>query len=106
MRRIILRLALLAFLLTFAQTTWAKHDDSADDFSSDVASVWFDTLYDVIKSEGTSPPPASRIYGIAAVALYESIVRGTKSHKSLSDQLNDLESLRNPGRTKNITGPS
>jgi hypothetical protein len=30
----------------------------------------------VIKAEATAPPPTSRIYGIAAVALYEAVVPG------------------------------
>ena len=53
-----------------ATSAWAGADQRqkpTDDFPSDVASVWFDTLYDVIKSEATAPPPASRIYGVAAV---------------------------------------
>ena len=86
------------FVLAIAPAVWAKHDP-ADNFPSDVASVWFDTLYDVIKLEGTTPPPAARIYGITSVALYESIVSGTLNHQSLIGQLNELDSL--PGVKKN-----
>src|SRR5258705_117430 len=62
-------------------------------YPSDVASAWFDTLYDVVKTEGTAPPQASRIYGISAVALYESIVGGSETHLTLVGQLNELGTL-------------
>ena len=68
----------------------------AKDSPSDVASVWFDALYDVVKSEATAPPQASRIYGVSAVALYEAIVPGTLHHRSLVGQLNGLVSVPQP----------
>jgi hypothetical protein len=80
-------------LMLVATSAWAGADQRqkpTDNFPSDVASVWFDTLYDVIKSEATAPPPASRIYGVAAVALYEAVVPGARHHQSLVDQLNEL----------------
>jgi membrane-associated phospholipid phosphatase len=67
-----------------------------DDFPSDVASVWFDTLYDVLKSEATAPPPASWIYGVAAVALYEAVVPSTRHNRSLVGQLNELAEVPQP----------
>jgi hypothetical protein len=82
-----------------ASSAWAKeayHPRAADDFPSDVASVWFDLLYDVVKNEQSSPPVASRIYGIAAVTLYEAIVSGSLEHRSLVDQLNDLAAVPRP----------
>src|SRR5262245_19656590 len=54
--------AMLALMLLPAAPAWARKKDSADDYPSQVASVWFDLLYDVVKSEGSSPPVASRIY--------------------------------------------
>jgi len=69
---------------------------SADRDASTVASTWFDTLYDVIKSEATSPPPASRIYGISAVALYEAVAPGAPHHRSLAGQLNGLDRVPKP----------
>jgi hypothetical protein len=94
-----LRLALVAAFLAAAPVTWAK-EGSADSFPSDVASVWFDMLYDVVRSEGTTPPPASRIYGVSAVGLYESIVSGTEENRSLVGQLNDLSEMPE-GKKKN-----
>jgi hypothetical protein len=52
----------------------ADHAVQYDRQSSDVASVWFDQLYQLVKTQGTAPPPASRIYGVTAVALYEAVV--------------------------------
>jgi hypothetical protein len=59
-------------------------DDWADSFPADVAVTWFEKLYDIVKAEKTAPPQASRIYGIAAVALYESIVNATKTNRPLA----------------------
>jgi hypothetical protein len=69
---------------------------SPDRAPSDVAWRWFELLYDVVKAEATSPPAASRIYGISAVALYESVVAGRKGNRSLVGQLNGLGSVPEP----------
>jgi hypothetical protein len=79
---------------------------SADEVSSEVASTWFELLYDVVKAERTAPPQASRIYGITAVALYESIVAGTKKNRSLAAQLNDLISVPQPMENKEHHWPT
>jgi hypothetical protein len=65
-----------------------------------VAWQWFEQLYDVVKVEKTSPTVASRIYGITAVALYESIIAGTERNRSLVAQLNDLNSLPQPQKNE------
>src|SRR6266567_60763 len=93
-----LRVAMVVALLVFAPPAWAdkKVKNLSDSYPSDVASVWFDQLYDVIKSEGTSPPAASRIYGVTAVALYEAIVSGSLENFSLVGQLNGLPSVPQP----------
>jgi PAP2 superfamily len=106
MNRIFHRLTLVFIILLIAPQLWAKNEP-ADNFPSDVASVWFDLLYDVIKSEGTAPPSAARVYGFTSVALYESIVSGTLKNKSLVGQLNELKSL--PGvktKKKNYHWPT
>jgi hypothetical protein len=74
------------------------HDrELANRHSSDVATAWFETLYDIVRREGAPPPRAARIYGIASVALYESVVTGTKGGRSLAGQLNGL--MRSPRAT-------
>jgi len=76
---------------------WADQSQApADDDSSEVAVVWFDTLYEVVKSEATGFAVSSRIYGVSAVALYEAIVPGTRHHQSLVGQLNRLTAVPQP----------
>jgi hypothetical protein len=73
--------------------------EPADAFPADVAVAWFELLYDLVKEEAISPPEASRLYGIAAVALYEAIVGGSRGHRSLVGQLNALSAMpRLPSR--------
>src|SRR5713101_6214163 len=89
-------LVLAMALLLIALSTWTGADQppkATDDFTAEVASVWFDQLYDVVKTEAISPPVASRIYGVTAVALYEAIVPGSRENQSLVGQLNGLSSV-------------
>jgi hypothetical protein len=101
--------ALAVALLVAAPTAWAGLDQSkkpADGFPSEVATARFDTLYDVVETEKTPPPPASRIYGIASVALYESIVGGSIGNRSLVGQVNELGSLPAPRPEKKYHWPT
>jgi PAP2 superfamily len=72
------------------------HPQAPDDVPSEVASVWFDQLYDLVTTERITAPPASRIYGVAAVTLYEAIVPGSRAHRSLVGQLNALAAVPQP----------
>ena len=77
MRRSLVELTLMIVLLFVVPSSWAgQRPEFADDYPSDVASVWFDTLYDLVTSEAIAYPEASRIYGVSAVALYEAVVPG------------------------------
>jgi hypothetical protein len=88
---------LMMALMVVAPRAWAATlPQPADDVPSDVATVWFDTLYDVVTSEATAFPEASRIYGVSAVALYEAVVPGTLHHRSLVGQLNGLAAVPQP----------
>jgi PAP2 superfamily len=78
----------------------------SDHFTSEVAVAWFNLLYDVVKAEQVTPPPASRLYGITAVALYEAIVAGSPQHRSLAGQLNDLASVPRPHPLKPYHWPT
>jgi hypothetical protein len=96
MRKTVLSVILLASLLLIVPVrpiNAAQINASADAFPSEVASSWFELLYDVVKAERSAPPQASRIYGISAVALYESIVQGSETNRSLVGQLNGLITL-------------
>jgi hypothetical protein len=67
-----------------------------DDVPSEVASAWFDQLYDLVTTERITAPPASRIYGLAAVTLYEAMVPGSREHRSLVGQLHALAFVPQP----------
>ena len=61
MKQRVLQLCLATLFLLIASSAWtqeANHLQATDDFPSDVASVWFDLLYDVVKNEQSSPPVA------------------------------------------------
>jgi hypothetical protein len=108
-RRTILLPILIASVLLLNPWALADIDHSnkpADAFPSEVASRWFELLYDVVKAERTSPPAASRIYGVTAVALYESIVAGTNENRPLVGQLNGLTSLPRPKKNKKHHWPA
>lgn len=62
-------------------------------FTAEVPVAWFDLLYAVVATEQLSPPQASRVYGITAVALYEALVAGSLDHQSLVGQLNGLTAV-------------
>jgi membrane-associated phospholipid phosphatase len=100
MRRRLVELTLMLALLFVVPSAWADTPPSpADDDPSDVASVWFDTLYEVVKSEATGYPQASRIYGVSAVALYEAVVPGALHHRSLVGQLHSLAAVPQPEKS-------
>ena len=102
-------LGLIGTLLLGHAWVWAdlgQRHTSADQFPSDVASTWFEALYDVVKAEQTTPPPAARMYGLTAVALYESIVAGTEEHRSFVRQLHDLRSVPQPKKHQKYHWPT
>ncbi len=57
---------------------------------------WMQNYYGLIRAERVSPPVASRLMAYASVALYEGLVVGTPSLRSLASQLNGLDSLPGP----------
>lgn len=100
-------MALMTALLLLPMRIWAEPGKTSPDNSpSDVAWTWFEQLYEIVKREGTSPPPASRIYGITAVALYESIAGGTSKNRSLAGQLNGLTPVPQPSSNEAYHWPA
>jgi len=105
------RLSIAVTVAVLLVNSWTRADlkqslKPGDDFPSAVASSWFELLYDVVKTERTPPPQASRIYGITAVALYESIVAGTEQNRSLVGQLNGLTVVPQPKKNRKHHWPS
>jgi membrane-associated phospholipid phosphatase len=106
-RRVVWLLAVVPLLVALWLGTGAGHHPQApDDVPSEVASVWFDQLYDLVKAEQITPPPASRIYGLAAVTLYEAVVPGSRAHRSLAGQLNALTAVPQPARHRRYHWPT
>lgn len=62
-------------------------------YDARMATEWFRLLYDAVREEKLPPMVAARVYGYAAVALYESLVPGMPQHRSLAGQLNQLPPL-------------
>ena len=88
---------LLLALMGVVPRAWAtQRRETADDAPSQVAVVWFETLYDVVQAEAIGFAEASRIYGVSAVALYEAVVPGTRHHRSLVGQLHRLTAVPQP----------
>jgi membrane-associated phospholipid phosphatase len=105
-RRTVALLLALGLLLVALSTRADKSKEPADNYPSDVASVWFDEVYEVVKSEATAPPLGSRIYGVSAVALYEAVVPGALHNRSLVGQLNGLASVPQPEQNKKYHWPT
>ena len=82
------------------------HGRPAKTYSADVAVAWFELMYDRVKADGISPPVASRRYGIAGVAFYESIVPGMPGHASLGGQLNQLAAFTPPAQGTQFNWPT
>jgi hypothetical protein len=96
-KRVAWLLVMVPLLITLGLGVAAGHHPRGpDDVPSEVASVWFDRLYDLVTTERITAPPASRIYGLAAVTLYEAIVPGSRAHRSLVGQLNALAAVPQP----------
>jgi hypothetical protein len=90
-------LAVLTLLVALWSGAGAGHYPQVpDEVPSEVASAWFDQLYDLVTTEQITAPPASRLYGLAAVTLYEAIVPGSRAHRSLVGQLNALTAVPQP----------
>lgn len=65
----------------------------ANQYNADVAKAWFDLGMNLVKEQRLSPPVASRIFGYLGVALYEAVVPGIPTHRSLVGQVNGLTHL-------------
>jgi hypothetical protein len=69
-------------------------------FDAGVAIAWFGLFQDRVRIERIPPPLAARIYGMAGVTLYETLVPGMTGYQSLVGQLNELDSVTPPGHAK------
>ena len=72
----------------------AAPKSDSDDFDADVALEWFSLLGTLVRTTpGFSPPVAARALGHAGIALYESVVPGSRRYRSLQPVLPGLGPL-------------
>lgn len=90
-----LRLYVLCLLvLLVACQPAAPASKPAAEFSSEVATRWFELQLKLSKeTPGFTPPVVARAFGYSGITLYESIVGGMQGYNSLVGQLNALASL-------------
>ncbi|WP_428667836.1 phosphatase PAP2 family protein [Runella sp.] len=69
----------------------------AETYNAEVALKWSEMSLKLIRqSPGFTPPVASRALGYAGLAMYEAVVPGIKTNRSLAGQLNGLKTLPLP----------
>ncbi len=77
-----------------AQAPSVPAPKTADAYSAEVATEWFSLALQLSQqTPGMSPPVVSRALAYLSLTLYESVVAGMPSHRSLAGQLNELQSL-------------
>ena len=90
----ILLILVICFLLTIgishAQEGGLYDSVQAQDLAPDSAIEWINTLYARIQADGVNAPAASRLYGYAAVSLYESTLPGMPDNNTLIGQIASL----------------
>ncbi|WP_018620251.1 phosphatase PAP2 family protein [Spirosoma luteum] len=70
---------------------------AADQYSNEVAVKWAMLQLNLTKiTTGFTPPVAARAFGYAGLTMYESVVPGIASRKSLAGQLQGLPALPRP----------
>jgi PAP2 superfamily len=105
-RRLVECTLMLTLLCVVPMAQGTTLTEPPDHEPSEVATVWFDTLYDVVKSEALAFAEAGRTYGISAVALYEAVVPGALHHRSLVGQLHGLEAVPQPNESESYHWPT
>jgi PAP2 superfamily len=70
---------------------------SAENFDAEVPVAWFDLMRTLTRSTaGFTPPVASRAFAYAGITLYEAVVAGSATHRSLHGILPDMPELPSP----------
>jgi hypothetical protein len=77
--------------------TWpvqAASSPAAESLPAEVATTWFDTIRGLVPiAPGFSPPVAARALAYAGLTLYEAVVVGSRSHRSLHRQVRGMPHL-------------
>jgi hypothetical protein len=87
----------VCFLLTIgvsqAQEGGLYDSEQAQNIAPDFAIEWINTLYARIEADGINAPAAARLYGYAAVTLYEAALPGMSDNNTLIGQVSSLTDL-------------
>lgn len=98
---------LFIFITSCQKDPEFKIPQTAEQQPLTVATKWFEQFYVLTKAcPGFTPPVASRAFGYAGVALYESVVPGITTHQSLSTKLNGLPKMPIPNLGQNYYWPA
>lgn len=95
---------LIVSFCAFTQVSCSDNDPApaanAESFPSSVVTDWIDLqLLYAKESPGFTPPVVSRAFGYCGLAMYEAVVPGTPSNKSLVGQLANLDYLPTTDKT-------
>lgn len=86
---------LLSFCLLFSSILFAQSD--ANTYDASVPNHYFDFSLKLVKeTPGFSPPVAARAFGYMGLALYESVVPGIPSHRTMDGILYELTNVTLP----------
>jgi PAP2 superfamily len=97
MNRFAFTLSLIVTLLFFSGCGPGPDPVPTPRINSSIPTKWADVTLDVIKnSTPNSPTYASRSLGYIGLTMYESIVHGSVTQRSMVGQLNGLQSLPQP----------
>lgn len=103
MRRLQLTSFLLVFVLVAVFVTSCRKDEPlyislpTEVQDAQIAHDWFDRFRFLTKNcAGFTPPVASRAFGYAGLALYETVVPGMTQYQSLQGQVQDMPKITAP----------
>lgn len=96
MRALLLRLLVLAPLLWAGCDLLPDPEPAADPAGAALVTDWLEAIDQAVQRDRLTPPVAARLYGYAGVALYEGLVPGDRTRRTLAGQLNGLPSLPRP----------
>jgi len=85
---------------------WGGGSPATASYDVTVATGWLRALYEVVRTEGLTPPAAARAYAYCSVAMYESVVDGMPAHRSLAGQLTGMPDMPRPVKNAKYDWPT
>jgi hypothetical protein len=85
---------------------WGGGSPTTAGYDVTAATGWLRALYEVVRTEGLTPPAAARAYAYCSVAMYESVVAGMPQHRSLAGQLTGMPVMPQPVKNAKYDWPT